>query len=412
MTVSASTKERRTLRELAAKVAEIAALPVQQERAELLKSLNALHPQRPVVLAFPEGGWRDLVAEDRLICQGPTLRGWEAVLRAAIFRHEKIGDDLPILPLFNIGWSISISNYGLEETRTQSQELGAYHWDPPIKTRADFEKLRFRDIVVDRPETERQVNLATDIFGDLLQVRIRGALWWTVGLTQPLVFLRGLDQIMYDMCDNPQLLHDMMAFLRDEQLHALEVFESEGVLSLNNGPTDYVGSGGVGYTAELPAAGFNGRVRTRDMWCLSESQETVGVSPQMFEEFVLPYQTPVVNRFGLACYGCCEPLDRRIDLLLRAIPKLRRVSVSPWSNRELLAGKLSNRYVFSWKPNPALVSAPVVDWAEVERVTRETVRMTKGCCLEMILKDTHTFCGDIERVGHWVQIARRAVEEQ
>ncbi len=225
------------------------------------------------------------------------------------------------------------------------------------------------------------------------------------------VFLRGLDQMMYDMYDDPQLLHRMMAFLRDDTHRELDLYETEGVLSLNNGPDDYVGSGGVGCTDELPAEGFDGKVRCKDMWGHCESQETVGVGPEQFEEFVLPYQLPLMKRFGLICYGCCEPVDKRLDMLLRDVPNLRRVSISPWSDRKLAAEKLAGRAIFSWKPNPALVCTPKPDWDEVERVTRETVEIARGCCLEMVLKDTHTFCNDPDRVGKWVQTVRRIIEE-
>lgn len=403
--------ERELLRGLASRVAEIAALPVQQERAALIKGLNGLRPARPVVLAFPEGGWRELLPESALVCQDEVLRGWERGLRQQIFHHEQIGDDRPITNYLNIGWVIERDDFGRESRTRRVEELGSFTWEPSVKSRADFEKLHFRRMTVDRAETARRVELAREIFDGLLTVRVRGALYWTVGLTQSLVFLRGLEQMMLDMYDDPQLLHDLMVFLRDNQQAELDYYLKEGLLTLNNGPDDYVGSGGLGHTDELPAAGFAGQARREDMWCLSESQETVGVSPELFEEFVLPYQKPIMDRFGLVCYGCCEPVDRRLDALMAAIPKLRRVSVSPWCDRAVAAEKIGKRYVFSWKPNPALVCGPTVDWDNVEAVTRETLRLARGCPVEMILKDTHTFSGDSTRVGRWVRQAMRAAEE-
>ena len=87
------------------------------------------------------------------------------------------------------------------------------------------------------------------------------------------------------------------------------------------------------------------------MWGFAESQETVGVSPHMFAEFVFPYQLPILERFGLNCYGCCEPLDTRRRIVEKT-PRLRRVSVSAWANVERMAEKLGDRYIFSWKPSP------------------------------------------------------------
>jgi hypothetical protein len=150
-------------------------------------------------------------------------------------------------------------------------------------------------------------------------------------MTWPLVDIRGLEQMMLDMVDHPDDLHRLMAFLRDGHLAKLEFLEQNDLLSLNNDGT-YVGSGGFGWTDELPQADFDGHVRTCDMWGFAESQETVGVSPAMFAEFVFQYQLPILQRFGLNCYGCCEPLDKRWHIV-KQVPNLRRVSISPWADK-------------------------------------------------------------------------------
>ena len=58
----------------------------------------------------------------------------------------------------------------------------------------------------------------------------------------------------------------------------LDQLEAQGLLSLNT--AGYVGSGGLGYTRELPQPDFQGRVRCRDLWGFAESQETSSVSPR------------------------------------------------------------------------------------------------------------------------------------
>ncbi len=85
--------------------------------------------------------------------------------------------------------------------------------------------------------------------------------------------------------------------------------------------------------------------------------------------------------------------------------------MSPWFDRKTAAAKLGNKYVFSWKPNPTMICGPTVDWDAVEETTRQTLEIARGCCLEMIMKDTHTFHGQPERIGKWVQIASRLVRD-
>ena len=71
----------------------------------------------------------------------------------------------------------------------------------------------------------------------------------------------------------------------------------------------------------------------------------------MFGEFIFPYQLPLLERFGLNCYGCCEPLDRRWSVV-KQVPRLRRVSVSAWADWAKMAELLGDRYIFSLKPRP------------------------------------------------------------
>ncbi|MGO9310743.1 MAG: hypothetical protein ACLQDL_17180 [Spirochaetia bacterium] len=101
-------------------------------------------------------------------------------------------------------------------------------------------------------------------------------------MTSDLVLLRGLERALYDLYDDPGGFHALMAFLRDENLAKLDFLEARGLLSLNNGG-DFIGTGGYGWSEELPAPGFEGRVRTRDLWGFCESQETSGVSPGQFD---------------------------------------------------------------------------------------------------------------------------------
>ena len=147
------------------------------------------------------------------------------------------------------------------------------------------------------------------------------------GVDRKAIRLIGLEGLMLAMYDQPEGLHALMAFLRDDHLQRLEWFEQAGLLTLNN-EDDYVGSGGIGFTDALPQADYQPGtpVRINDLWGLSESQETVGVSPELFAEFIFPYQLPIISRFGLACYGCCEPIDSRWAIV-KQLPNLRRVDL-------------------------------------------------------------------------------------
>jgi hypothetical protein len=403
-----SATDRDLLRRLAGQVAEIAARPVEDAKRKLWYSHNALEPTRPVIFCDPENGWNEIITARELACQGKLARQWEMSLRKEIFWGTQMCDDRVVQPVFDIPHVYTESDLGMHETKVGGENGGSYVWDAPLKDYTDLTKLHNSRIVVDHAATTQALDLVRATLGDVLTVRLKTSWWWSLGMTWTCICLRGLTQMMLDMLDHPAELHQLMAFLRDATMTRLDFLEQNGLLSLNNDGT-YVGSGGFGWTHELPQADFEGQVRPRDMWGFAESQETTNVSPEMFAEFVFPYQLPILERFGLNCYGCCEPVDKRWHVLER-VPRLRRVSVSPWSNLAAMAEKLGNRYVYSMKPNPSYLALPSFDEERIRADLRAALQVTKDCRVELIMKDNHTIRNDPQRVIRWVQIAREEAE--
>ena len=403
-------REAEVLRGLAGQVAELAARPIESEKRALWYAHNALHTTRPVIFCDPENGWNEIIPEDQLKCAHELSRTWEMALRKEIYWGSSMGDDRVIEPFFNIPYTYEESDWGMHDDKVGGLEGGSYTWEAPLKEyERDLPRLNFPVIRVDHKATTRNLDLAQSIFGDLLQVRIRGVWWWTLGMTWTLITLRGLESFMTDFHLFPDNLKKLMAFLRDGHLAKLDFLESENLLGLNNDGT-YVGSGGFGYTTELPQKDFDGtHVRTMDMWGFGESQETVSVSPEMFEEFIFPYQLPVLDRFGLNCYGCCEPLDLRWEVIKR-IPRLRRVSVSPWSDVRKMSDFLQDRYIYSRKPAPTDIAVFKPDWGTIRNELREFCRLTRNNRVEIIMKDNHTLGRNPENARTWCSIARQEAE--
>lgn len=402
--------ERETLRRLAGQVVDLASRSIEAEKRELWRRHNALEATRPVIFCDPENGWNEIILQDQLECRGALARWWEMYLRKEVFWGVQMGDDYTIEPTFNVFHvhSGGLEEWGLKETIIGGDHGGSYRWDAPIKSEDDLASLHYPQVQVDGAATQHLVELAQDILGDLLTVRVRTNWWWSLGMTMRVAFLRGLTQMMYDLVDNPNLLHRIMTTMRDGTLALLDRLEEQDLLSLNNDGS-YVGSGGLGWSTELPAPDFRGKVRLCDMWGFAESQETVGISPQMFAEFVFPYQLPILERFGLNCYGCCEPLDSRWHVV-RQIPRLRRVSVSAWASVPRMAERLGDAYIFSYKPNPAALATDTLDEVRIRSGLRKTFAETRGCRVEAIMKDNHTIGGNPQNVIRWCQIAREEAE--
>ena len=206
-----SAEEKRLLRELAWQVAEAAELPIQTERIRLWRDSNALVPKRAMILADPQNGWNELVPESTLKCQNPFARTIEMTLRRTIFRHQHIHDDYPITKIYPVEISIHKSSYGVENKYVRSDyKNGSYHIEPSIRTFDDMKKLRPAVIEVDWETTYKRMELADDILGDILMVQLRGVSFCRCGLTRILVHMRGLDQMMLDIYDKPEMLHELM----------------------------------------------------------------------------------------------------------------------------------------------------------------------------------------------------------
>ena len=403
-------EDRKILRDLAKRVAEIAELPIMEERRNMWKQHNQLKRVRPMILVFPEGSWRELLPESVLQCQGESARQIEWELRRRIYQYENIHDDSVIEKKWTVRKVIKNTGWGLEPRhKPSSQNTGAWGFDPVISDYNDLKKLRFPEVIYDEKETIRRLEEAQYLFGDILDVQLKGISHISFHLMAIYCQLRGLEQVMLDMYENPDMLHEAMAFLEEGHRRLIQQYIDLNLLSLNNDDT-YHSSGGVGYTDELPKPDYNpNRIRPCDMWASAESQEMAQVSPEKHYEFVMQYEKRLLEPFGLNGYGCCEDLTNKLDYVF-TIPNLRRISISPWANVDKCAEKLGNKYIFSWKPNPSYLVGNF-DSEAIREYIKHTLDVTKDCVIEIILKDTHTCENHPERFTWWTDIAQDLVKD-
>lgn len=100
---------------------------------------------------------------------------------------------------------------------------------------------------------------------------------------------------------------------------------------------------------------------------------------------------------------------QKLDMVRNNIPRLRRVSMSPWVDVEEAAKGLEDKYIFSYKPNPAVIAAE--KWnPDYVRQHLWDVLEKRGCIIEIIMKDTHTCRNQSERMWEWVRMAKEVAE--
>ena len=146
------------------------------------------------------------------------------------------------------------------------------------------------------------------------------------------------------------------------------------------------------------------------MWGNANSQETVGVSPAKFHEFVFPYYHAVCEPVGRVYYGCCEPAHP-FWADIRNLPHLSKVSISKWCDQKFMGDALRGTdIIYSRKPDPNLFSfGPRLDEKAWAAHVRETLDATRGVKVEFIVRDVYTVQGNLETPAKAVKIARKMI---
>ncbi len=410
-------RDKTILRELARNVAEIAADPVQEENKALWKKVNSLERVRPMIVLYDWTGWPAWTTprpalRSALDCENKEAREIERDLRNSIEHWQTRRDDQVWEPVYYSRISINTKWYGVEVEATGSGErLGAFAYNSTIADDDPPSRVGTPSVTVDRDETERRYESLCELFDGILRVEKLGR---TECWTQPMdefIMRRGVEQAFIDTIDRPEWLHSWLKALTDFDIGIYEEFERQGLFSLNN-REDFLLTGGTGYTDELPAPGFDpGHVRRADLWGQASTQIFSEVSPRMHEEFALQYEKRVLNRFGLSYYGCCEPLHDKVDLILKHITNVRRISMSPWADVAKGAEALGKRAVFSYKPNPAILGMASWDIDDARKQLRDVFDKTRDCVIEVTMKDLHTVNGQPQRISEWVSMAKALAEE-
>jgi len=303
------------------------------------------------------------------------------------------------------GWGIAVDHTSPDHV------FGAKQFHSVIEDHADPQQMiPMPEVNVDWEATERTYERLSDIYDGILEVEKRGVAGHWFAIMDDFIQWRSIDQVMLDMCDRPQWVHAWMDYMTEWRLSQLDQYGELGVLSLNSG-NNGVGPGGLGFTDELPQPDFDGEhVRAIDQWGHGATQIFSEVSPAMHDEFALTYEKRFLERFGLASYGCCEPLDLKVAIIRERIPHLRRLSMSPWVDVARGAEAIGADLIFSWKPNPAMIGTEKWNEEYVRREVSDALEKSRGCIVEVIMKDLHTCRGEPWRMWEWVRIAMEEAE--
>ena len=390
-------------------------MPVHQKKAKLWTELNGLRSSRPMVW-INEICWNEMNVNDELTlrCNDVFCRQIEEQMRKTLYQWNHLPADMIVESFFEIEPVVTDTGFGISiEENTINQASGdivSHGYKPQITGEADVARIKDPVITYDQAGTAERMDAACDIFSDILKVRRGGVKTRWFAPWDLLVMWWGVQEALTDLALRPELVHLAMERLVNAHLARLDQWESLGLLTTGSG--NYrVGSGGLGYTDELPQKDFNpSHVRPIDQWGGATAQIFSEVSPEMHEEFALQYEKRWLKKFGLTYYGCCEPLHNKMSIL-KTIPNLRKVSCSPWCKVDKMVEQIGTDYVISIKPSPAIFAEDTWNPEAARKLLETALEKTRGCHVEIIAKDLSTMRGQPQRLWEWAANAMQTAEK-
>ena len=412
--MSLGARDRETLRQLAGRYSEIAHLDVQEERIERYYRTNAMEPVRPVVL-IDEVPWGE-IRDDALknVC-APELGWLESHLRSTLYQWEHFQVDRVVPPVFHVHKQARwLRGIGIEEQGQQIKgDTGAYiashAFTDQLSSEEDLAKLHPPEIVYDPAATETALAFLKDLFAGLLDVEVIGLGGLAFNIWEQVAIYRGVDNLLLDLAERPDFMHKIALRFMEIGQSQFKQMEEQGLLDSRQHLLHCTPA----CARELPAADFKGHFRAKDVWGRCAAQIFGSVSPAMHDEFDLAYNQELFNNCGLLYYGCCEPMDRKIDILRKRFKNLRKISITPWADARRAAEAIGRDYVMAAKPNPAFVATTPFN---PEPVREEIARYCEACrehgtTLEFVLKDISTIANNPNNLTQWVETVNDTIDQ-
>lgn len=406
-------KDKQILRETAAHQMELATTPRNQELEKLWIRHNACKGERPTVY-IEWGTFAGEVIDPLLRCEGEEARRIEYALYSNFIGQELFHDDSVVPAYMPVKIKTWFVPFGIEVKVDHASRgsIGHHFHEVLCDLEEDFHKLGKSTYGADMQKTQTTMDMYTSLFGDILPARLTGVCLYAVP-TQCIVHIMSMQNMLFSMYDYPELFHKMMDMLANDYIEYFKFCETRGLI-LPTTRGEAVGNGTFAFTDELPGPDVSARrpLTTHDVWGFLDSQETTGISPDMYKEFVFPYYRRIAEIYGMLSYGCCEAVDPIWDKCLKDMPHLRKVSISPWCNEDLMGERLrGTNIVYHRKPSPNMLGTEVVLNEDAVRDSiKKTMTAARGCEIEFSQRDVYTVHNDMAKVRRYVEIIRECSE--
>lgn len=271
-----------------------------------------------------------------------------------------------------------LSFFGSELIFFQNRE--AWIKEPVIKEEEDLEKLSYPDFKKSglMPLIHRYYEEMNEALGGKLKVMFPS---WCRGPFCIAAHLRGFEDFLVDMLINPDFVHKLMRFVTD----SIKIWTTERLKFLNE-----------------PIA--PGKLYNDEIDCPT-------LKPEMYKEFVLPYEIELSNFYGgIKYWHSCGNTTNFFEYI-HQIPNLQMFHVSPWADEKKAAEVFGKTTALDICINPE----KDVYQANEDTMTSRLEEIKKNCKGSRFavradaFQPVHTLEYDLDKIGTWGRVASKVL---
>ncbi len=354
-------------------------------------------------------------------CKTPRAVQLEKYFKTRLFYVNDLQDDNVIEPVVYFNTCHTLESYQGMARQTKRAESdhgsGAFEMIPTIVEEEDINKITNPKVTYNKERSFEDFQLMQELFDGIL-TPIRNPVNFAAKISDEYSWYRGMESTYLDIYDNPEWMHDLLSRISNNFEQRFNLLEEIGVYGCMD-LSDPLGSAGLRYITGMPdfrdikGSPFDYHSSTKETWGFSCSEVFNCVSNANHDEFTFQYDIKAMDRFKYCNVGCCEVLDKKVDLI-RGFSNCRKVSVSEWCDYETAAAAIREDFVYSYRAAGIHFMPKTWDKANAEKEIRGVLEASKrhNCNTEIVLNIGGTFNGEPRKKAiEWSKMTRELINE-
>ena len=415
-----SKQEKEILKPLVEELLKFALLPVQTTKKELWGLHQTLMhaPKIPVCVYYegiPSTQWELMLGKNFLKTVSPLAREIEFDLRKRLWMVKNVPDDHIVWPMITIRalisrqaeWGVPLKWVGTDEGDTNPEH--AKKIEPPFKDGIEVEKIKFTNLDIANRETAKLVNQATELLDGKLSVFVY---YENLGFSpfDRAVEFRGLETLLYDVVDAPEKVKELMSVITESMLLHHKNREEKGWINAYSPDNKFLAVPMRVHAAPIRKDFDQRKLRLSDEWAYVSAQTSSGLGPDMYAEFVQPYNEKFAELFTRKSvyYHGCEPLDQKASII-KNLSNLRRFHISPWSDIKAIREETEDAFVYEIHDHPGKVFFGM-NKEDMKKSIKKLVDDAKGSIFDLNISDIHNLNGNPMLLRDWAEAAQEVVQ--